>query len=118
MADAYANCVGGSLKLKGKGGKSKKRKHAESEAKAKEEALVELEPEAAGASRSPAAPEGSDPLAGLTRAQRESFKVHERNMKQRGEEDKNKTYRDRIATMNEYLANLSEHNDVPRTSKT
>ncbi|KAJ1617757.1 hypothetical protein T492DRAFT_1097474 [Pavlovales sp. CCMP2436] len=117
MADAYSNVVGGSLKLKGKGGKSKKRKHVDAEAKAKDEALDE-DREAAGASRSPAAPEDADPLAGLTKAQRESFKVHERNMKRRGEEDKNKTYRDRISSMNEYLANLSEHNDVPRTSKT
>lgn len=116
MADAYANVVGGSLKLKGKKKGKSKRKRAEVEADA------DAEPDRAG-DGSRAALDAADgvadgtAIAGLTKAQREHMRVLERNAKQKVEQDKSKSYRDRVSAMNEYLANLSEHHDIPRISK-
>lgn len=122
MSDAYSNVVGGSLKLKGKSGKSgKKRKHLDAEAAPKQASAADEEAADAGAAAAEASVEeraGLDQTAGLTKAQRDFQRAYERNLKRKSNEEKTKTYRDRIAGMNEYLANLSEHHDVPRTSKT
>lgn len=120
MADAYANVVGGSLKLKGKSGK-KKRKHVEAEATQKEgEDVVEGAASAAAAEAEAEGTAGAslEARAGMTKAQRDHQRAYERNLKRKSEESKSKTYRERISGLNEYLSNLSEHHDVPRTSKT
>ena len=121
MSDAYANVVGGSLKLKGKSGKSKKRKHADAEEATKQAALEDeasaLATAAAEAEPAASSAAAAKAIAGLTKAQQDSLRAHERNARRKGEEQKGTTYRDRISAMNEYLSNLSEHHDVPRITK-
>ncbi|KAG8459127.1 hypothetical protein KFE25_002534 [Diacronema lutheri] len=119
MSDAYSNVVGGSLKLKGKRGKTKKRTHTEAEVVVAQD--TEAAPEAAAMATTAASEAGASALpedkAGLTKAQLDYVRAHERNMRRKGDEQKAKTYRDRIAGLNEYLSNLSEHHDVPRVTK-
>lgn len=106
--EAYANVVGGALKLKGKVGKKRKLKKRD-------------DPERKDTDRhedEAAADDVRDQAdVHLTKAERELLRVHERNAKKAADKVKDKSYRERIADMNEHLANLSEHHDVPRVTK-
>uniref|UniRef100_A0A1J3K977 Protein FAM32A n=1 Tax=Noccaea caerulescens TaxID=107243 RepID=A0A1J3K977_NOCCA len=136
---AYDNVIGGKLKLKGKaldvkaGGvkkKKKQKKHEEQALKVTEHELIEGESaEALGklieeenreeeeAGRSEKAREDSiaqhdDDL--LTPAERRYIEQKQRLDVQKLAKEANKSHRNRIEDFNQYLANMSEHYDIPK----
>ncbi|CAA7056707.1 unnamed protein product [Microthlaspi erraticum] len=137
---AYDNVIGGKLKLKGKaldvkaGGvkkKKKQKKHEEQALKITEHDLVEGESaEALGkliegddreeeeeADRGEKAREDSlaqpdDDL--LTPAERRYIEQKQRLDVQKLAKEANKSHRNRIEDFNQYLANMSEHYDIPK----
>ncbi|TYH16507.1 hypothetical protein ES288_A05G122000v1 [Gossypium darwinii] len=134
---SYENVVGGKLKLKGKaldvkaGGIKKKKKHKKQiqhddqitqndpsdAASAGETTEVSVDPNeedinnAEMSSGEKAAPHYDDHLTPAERRyieQREQLDVH------RLAKQANKSHRDRIQDFNQYLANMSEHYDIPK----
>ncbi|CAA0829529.1 Unknown protein [Striga hermonthica] len=126
---AYENVVGGKLKLKGKaldvkaGGMKKKKKQKKqfeqiSQAVESENAeqLTEFNKEEAL--------EANDKLNGdessanwdnnLTPAERRYMEQREKINSQKLAKTSNKSHRDRIQDFNQYLANMSEHYDIPK----
>ncbi|KAF8053129.1 hypothetical protein N665_1462s0014 [Sinapis alba] len=131
---AYDNVIGGKLKLKGKaldvkaGGvkkKKKQKKHEEQALKITEHELIEGEnTEALGkliegeeeeeyeASRSELAKHDDDDQ--LTPAERRYIEQKQRLDVQKLAKEANKSHRNRIEDFNQYLANMSEHYDIPK----
>ncbi|XP_010912529.1 uncharacterized protein [Elaeis guineensis] len=128
---AYENVVSGKLKLKGKaldvktGGIKKKKKHKHDQDR--ESQIEKHEPPAGGSSGVSTDPtedmteadklgDGHTPAYDdhLTPAERRYIEQREKiNMHKRAK-TANKSHRDRIQGFNEYLANLSEHYDIPK----
>ncbi|KAG7597286.1 hypothetical protein ISN44_As06g016750 [Arabidopsis suecica] len=138
---AYDNVIGGKLKLKGKaldvkaGGVKKKKKHKRQEEQALKiteheliegestEALgklIEREEEGEEMGRSDKASEDAksqqqhddDDL--LTPAERRYIEQKQRLDVQKLAKEANKSHRNRIEDFNQYLANMSEHYDIPK----
>ncbi|XP_008807665.1 protein FAM32A-like [Phoenix dactylifera] len=128
---AYENVVGGKLKLKGKaldvktGGvkKKTKQKHHYN----RESQIETHEPpagESAGVSTDPTEEsteadklgDGHTPACDdhLTPAERRYVEQREKINRHRLAKTANKSHRDRIQDFNQYLANLSEHYDIPK----
>ncbi|XP_010537740.1 PREDICTED: protein FAM32A [Tarenaya hassleriana] len=130
---AYDNVVGGKLKLKGKaldvraGGvkkKKKQKKHEEQSGKKLSEREL-LEGEGAGASDEANEEEETvDKSAGddkplhcddqLTPAERRYIEQRQKLDVNKLAKEANKSHRDRIQDFNQYLANMSEHYDIPK----
>lgn len=126
------NVVGGKLKLKGKalnvkaGGLKKKKKHKhhhddKSEirrSELQEGGSSELSSEPTGdiVEADKAGDEGHQPACddNLTPAERRYIEQRERIDVRRLAKTANKSHRDRIQDFNQYLANLSEHYDIPK----
>ncbi|KAJ6821716.1 protein FAM32A-like [Iris pallida] len=134
---AYENVVGGKLKLKGKalnvaGGVKKKKKHKhhhhDDNSQIRRDELQE-----GGSSELPTDPTkeitnadkvededhpslDGDQLDGdqMTPAERRYIEQRERIDMRRLAKTANKSHRDRIEDFNQYLANLSEHYDIPK----
>ncbi|CAN7098667.1 hypothetical protein BRARA_F01170 [Brassica rapa] len=128
---AYDNVIGGKLKLKGKaldvkaGGVKKKKKQKKQEEQALKitdhDELIEGEnTEALGKLM-----EGEDDEAGmselakydddqLTPAERRYIEQKQRLDVQKLAKEANKSHRNRIEDFNQYLANMSEHYDIPK----
>ncbi|AAF99850.1 hypothetical protein AtNW77_Chr1g0018521 [Arabidopsis thaliana] len=138
---AYDNVIGGKLKLKGKaldvkaGGVKKKKKHKRQEEQAlkiTDHELIEGEStEALGKliegeegdeemNRSEKASEDAklqqqlDDDDHLTPAERRYIEQKQRLDVQKLAKEANKSHRNRIEDFNQYLANMSEHYDIPK----
>ncbi|CAH8321359.1 unnamed protein product [Eruca vesicaria subsp. sativa] len=136
---AYDNVIGGKLKLKGKAldvkaGGVKKKKKKNKEKKQEEEALkiteheliegenaealgklIEGEDEEEGRSEKEdgkVQPDDDDDL--LTPAERRYIEQKQRLDVQKLAKEANKSHRNRIEDFNQYLANMSEHYDIPK----
>ncbi|OAY73749.1 protein FAM32A-like [Ananas comosus] len=129
---SYENVVPGKLKLKGKaldvkaGGIKKKKKHKHHQDGESQSGNNELQ--AGGSSESLAETNEDLPktekLGGeenppthdehLTPAERRYIEQRERINMHRLAKTANKSHRDRIEGFNQYLANLSEHYDIPK----
>ncbi|GFP79217.1 protein fam32a [Phtheirospermum japonicum] len=129
---AYDNVIGGKLKLKGKaldvkaGGMKKKKKlkkqfdlisqAVESEGENTELRLTESskEEEAADGNK----PTGDERSANwdnnLTPAERRYMEQRDQINSHKLAKTSNKSHRDRIQDFNQYLANMSEHYDIPK----
>ncbi|RDY04435.1 7-dehydrocholesterol reductase, partial [Mucuna pruriens] len=131
---AYENVVGGKLKLKGKaldvagGVKKKKKKNKRNNDQFLQVAEDEI---SAGGSKEEAGKDGNDEdindvskLSGkgktahyddhLTPAERRYIEQREQLDVHRLAKISNKSHRDRIQDFNQYLANMSEHYDIPK----
>lgn len=128
---AYGNVVGGKLKLKGKaldvksGGikkKKKEQKHYEQNL-----AMVEIPKSSTGTNDSESEPKlTSEAEDGGTEAQQSVYEDHRTAAEKKYEEQRDqldvrrlarlatKSHRQRIEDFNQYLANLSEHYDIPK----
>ena len=130
---AYENIVGGKLKLKGKaldvkaGGLKKKKKHKKHFDQISQVSENELSAGGnAGKSTDLSQDDASDAnqSAGrgnaaayddhLTPAERRYMEQKERIDVHRLAKTANKSHRDRIQDFNQYLANMSEHYDIPK----
>jgi len=129
----YENVVGGKLKLKGKaldvkaGGLKKKKKNKKSQDQISEVTENELPPgETAELSTDPNEEDVDDAkkMSGdgkivhcddhLTPAERRYIEQREQIDVHRLAKVANKSHRDRIQDFNQYLANMSEHYDIPK----
>ncbi|XP_042418644.1 protein FAM32A-like isoform X2 [Zingiber officinale] len=127
----YENIVGGKLKLKGKaldvkgGGVKKKKKKHNYEIDSKTENQELTEGGSSGLSTDPTevlteaekvGSEGQAPSVDdhLTPAERRYIEQRERINAIKLAKTSNKSHRDRIQDFNQYLANLSEHYDIPK----
>ncbi|KAL0319544.1 UNVERIFIED_CONTAM: hypothetical protein Scaly_1837000 [Sesamum calycinum] len=125
---AYDNVVGGKLKLKGKaldvkaGGMKKKKKQkkqydqitqaVESESA---EVLTDLNKEEATDANKPIGDGSSTHWDDqLTPAERRYMEQREKIDSHKLAKTSNKSHRDRIQDFNQYLANMSEHYDIPK----
>ncbi|KAG2725836.1 hypothetical protein I3843_01G083000 [Carya illinoinensis] len=129
----YENVVGGKLKLKGKaldvkaGGVKKKKKNKKHQDQLSE--VTENELPAGGSAELSADPNEDDVNDGnklsedgkaghygdhLTPAERRYIEERERIDVHRLAKTANKSHRDRIQDFNQYLANMSEHYDIPK----
>ncbi|XP_062154009.1 uncharacterized protein LOC133862251 [Alnus glutinosa] len=129
----YENVVGGKLKLKGKaldvkaGGVKKKKKNKKHQDQISE--VTENELTAGGSAELPTDPNEEDANDGnkligdgkaaryddhLTPAERRYIEERERIDVHRLAKTANKSHRDRIQDFNQYLANMSEHYDIPK----
>jgi protein FAM32A len=108
MSDAYAECVGGSLKLKGvsSGGvkKKKKKKSKAEEVVEVVEKVIEKVEEKAKDTR--------------TSAEKAYATVQAKRQKQKVLQKAKKTHKQRVEEMNQYLDTLTEHFDIPKVSWT
>ncbi|XP_010459230.1 PREDICTED: protein FAM32A-like [Camelina sativa] len=134
---AYDNVIGGKLKLKGKaldvkaGGVKKKKKHKKQEEQALKitdhdliegestEALGNLiereeEGEEAGRIEREDVNLQHDDDELLTPAERRYIEQKQRLDVQKLAKEANKSHRNRIEDFNQYLANMSEHYDIPK----
>ncbi|KAI3472938.1 hypothetical protein Pfo_031010 [Paulownia fortunei] len=125
---AYDNVVGGKLKLKGKaldvkaGGMKKKKKQKKqneqiSQAVESESAelLTDLNKEEATDANKPIGDGSSTHWdANLTPAERRYMEQREKIDSYKLAKTSNKSHRDRIEDFNQYLANMSEHYDIPK----
>lgn len=128
---AYENVVGGKLKLKGKaldvkaGGIKKKKKHKKHEDQADQ--VLDNELSAGGsadASTDHNEEDDANKLNGdrkaaphddnLTPAERRYIEQKQQLDVHRLAKEANKSHRDRIQDFNQYLANMSEHYDIPK----
>ncbi|GLT61778.1 hypothetical protein SLA2020_344600 [Shorea laevis] len=130
---AYDNVVGGKLKLKGKaldvkaGGVKKKKKHKKHQDEVTQ--VTENELSVGGSIEASTDPieEGIDGANKLTGEEKAApyddhlTPAERRYIEQRGQLDvkrlakeANKSHRDRIQDFNQYLANMSEHYDIPK----
>ncbi|XP_042052268.1 protein FAM32A-like isoform X1 [Salvia splendens] len=125
----YENVIGGKLKLKGKaldvkaGGVKKKKKKQKkqqdqiSEAVESENAEMasDLEKqESADADKSTGDDRSASWDSNLTPAERRYMEQRERIDRHKLAKTSNKSHRDRIEDFNQYLANMSEHYDIPK----
>ncbi|XP_042048049.1 protein FAM32A-like isoform X1 [Salvia splendens] len=130
----YENVIGGKLKLKGKaldvkaGGVKKKKKKqkkqhdqmseaVESESSASENAEMasDLEKqESAEPDKSTVDDRSASWDSNLTQAERRYMEQRERIDRHKLAKTSNKSHRDRIEDFNQYLANMSEHYDIPK----
>ncbi|KAH6776835.1 7-dehydrocholesterol reductase-like protein [Perilla frutescens var. hirtella] len=124
----YENVVGGKLKLKGKaldvkaGGVKKKKKHKKqyeeiSQAVESESAELstDLDKEETGdANKSTGDERSANWDDNLTPAERRYMEQRERIDSHKLAKTSNKSHRDRIEDFNQYLANMSEHYDIPK----
>ncbi|KAM0973779.1 hypothetical protein ACFX2C_017060 [Malus domestica] len=122
---AFDNVVVGKLKLKGKaldvkgGAISKKKKkkkqssfyHQLSEASTGGEAVTDDAENEGGIGTTQAA---ASAYGHLTPAERRYLEQTERIQRQRLSKIARKSHRDRVQEFNQYLANLSEHYDIPK----
>uniref|UniRef100_A0A7N0RGT9 Protein FAM32A-like n=1 Tax=Kalanchoe fedtschenkoi TaxID=63787 RepID=A0A7N0RGT9_KALFE len=126
---SYENVIGGKLKLKGKpldvkaGGVRKKKKHKKQLSKNYELIKNDL---SEGQAIDPNSDEVNDDSKlneeggtaniddQLTPAERRYIEQRERIDSQRLGKTANKSHRDRIEDFNQYLANMSEHYDIPK----
>ncbi|CAL1386805.1 unnamed protein product [Linum trigynum] len=130
---AFENVVGGKLKLKGKaldvkaGGTKKKKKHKkvrdevsqviESElttGKVVEESSDVNEEVAEDASKLNNEDKSESYKDHLTAAEKRYIEQRERLDRHKMAKEANKSHRDRIQGFNQYLANMSEHYDIPK----
>ncbi|KAJ4792855.1 hypothetical protein LUZ62_044101 [Rhynchospora pubera] len=135
---SYQNVVGGKLKLKGKaldvksgGVKKKKKQKHHSREEEEEEPVGNKELVEGGSSGLATEPtegdlaeferqeregeEGQRPIDDyLTPAERRYIEQKERIESRRLAKTSDKSHRDRISQFNQYLANLSEHYDIPK----
>ncbi|VFQ69002.1 unnamed protein product [Cuscuta campestris] len=130
---AYDNVVGGRLKLKGKaldvksGGMKKKKKQKknsnqivsqvmdpELSAGESAELLVDSNQEEMIEDADKSVGKGDAARDPLTPAERRYMEQRERIDKKRMAKTANKSHRDRIEDFNQYLANMSEHYDIPK----
>ncbi|CAI9754079.1 unnamed protein product [Fraxinus pennsylvanica] len=130
---AFDNVVGGKLKLKGKaldvkaGGvkkKKKQKKHHEQISEVlenefpeggSEEALIDSNKEEANeAKKSTEDRNGANWDDNLTPAERRYMDQRDKIDMHRLAKTSNKSHRDRIEDFNQYLANMSEHYDIPK----
>ncbi|WJZ95666.1 hypothetical protein VitviT2T_014419 [Vitis vinifera] len=130
---SYDNVIGGKLKLKGKaldvkaGGVKKKKKHKKQYDQNSE--VTENELSADGSTRLSTDPNEEDPNDAnkssgeknaapyddhLTPAERRYIEQREKLDVNRLARISNKSHRDRIQDFNQYLANMSEHYDIPK----
>uniref|UniRef100_A0A7S2V474 Uncharacterized protein n=1 Tax=Fibrocapsa japonica TaxID=94617 RepID=A0A7S2V474_9STRA len=109
MDSAYSNVLGGKLNLKGKGLKSKKKKGKK---KRQKDFLIEK----SEVQRQEEKREPQDETFGMTKAQKEQLERAKALDKQKAENVAGKSYRARIEELNEALAMIPEHNDIPRVS--
>ncbi|XP_050223536.1 uncharacterized protein LOC126673433 isoform X1 [Mercurialis annua] len=128
----YENVVGGKLKLKGKplnvkaGGMKKKKKHKKHQDQLSQAVDTQLSEEQSTEVTDPSE-DGGNESGKLSEehkgaAHEEYMTAAERRyMEQRGNIDvhrmakeANKSHRDRIQDFNQYLANMSEHYDIPK----
>ncbi|XP_042048050.1 protein FAM32A-like isoform X2 [Salvia splendens] len=125
----YENVIGGKLKLKGKaldvkaGGVKKKKKKQKkqhdqmSEAVESENAEMasDLEKqESAEPDKSTVDDRSASWDSNLTQAERRYMEQRERIDRHKLAKTSNKSHRDRIEDFNQYLANMSEHYDIPK----
>ncbi|XP_041007021.1 protein FAM32A-like [Juglans microcarpa x Juglans regia] len=129
----YENVVGGKLKLKGKaldvkaGGVKKKKKNKKHQDQLSE--VTENKPPAGGSAELSADPNEDDVNDGnklsedgkagrydvhLTPVEKRYIEQRERIDVHRLAKTANKSHRDRIQDFNQYLANMSEHYDIPK----
>ncbi|KAJ3694755.1 hypothetical protein LUZ60_000132 [Juncus effusus] len=131
---SYQNVVGGKLKLKGKAldvkssGLKKKKKKQKHYSDNEEIGKSDLpEGGSSGLATDPASdltelPEsekqeggpGLTELTGMTAAEKRYIEQKERIDRLRLAKTADKSHRDRISDFNQYLANLSEHYDIPK----
>ncbi|KAL5554461.1 hypothetical protein UlMin_041862 [Ulmus minor] len=130
---SYENVVGGKLKLKGKaldvkaGGLKKKKKHKKHQDQ--KSLITEDDLVTGGSSETTTNPDednindqnksGEDGNGAsyddhLTPAERRYIEQRERIDDHRLAKTANKSHRDRIQDFNQYLANMSEHYDIPK----
>ncbi|CAI8012860.1 Protein FAM32A [Geodia barretti] len=107
MSDAYAECVGGSLKLKGvSSGGVKKKKKKKSKAEEVVEVVEKVEEKAEEVKNT------------RTSAEKAYAAVQAKRQKQKVLEKAKKTHKQRVEEMNKYLDTLTEHFDIPKVSWT
>ncbi|XP_008380394.3 uncharacterized protein [Malus domestica] len=129
---SYENVVGGKLKLKGKAldvkaaGMKKKKKHKKHQEQTSSVTETELSADGSAEVTNPdeeeindshkSGEEGKAPHYGdlLTPAERRYIEQRERIDNHRLAKTANKSHRDRIQDFNQYLANMSEHYDIPK----
>eukprot|EP00257_Ricinus_communis_P013724 XP_015571230.1 protein FAM32A-like [Ricinus communis] len=130
---AYENVVGGKLKLKGKalnvkaGGMKKKKKHKQHQDEVSQvvnKELLEGQSTEELAAPSEDGVNESDKLGEegktasyddyMTPAERRYMEQREKIDIHRMAKEANKSHRDRIQDFNQYLANMSEHYDIPK----
>ncbi|WOL12321.1 protein FAM32A [Canna indica] len=127
---AYENVVGGKLKLKGKaldvkaGGvkKKKKKHHYEKDSQTENQELPEggsstlADPAEGLTEADKLGSEGHPPSIDdhLTPAEKRYIEQRERINQKKLAKTSNKSHRDRIQDFNQYLANMSEHYDIPK----
>ncbi|XP_015571230.2 protein FAM32A-like [Ricinus communis] len=130
---AYENVVGGKLKLKGKalnvkaGGMKKKKKHKQHQDEVSQvvnKELLEGQNTEELAAPSEDGVNESDKLGEegktasyddyMTPAERRYMEQREKIDIHRMAKEANKSHRDRIQDFNQYLANMSEHYDIPK----
>ncbi|KAJ0428158.1 hypothetical protein HanHA300_Chr17g0643031 [Helianthus annuus] len=124
----YENVVGGKLKLKGKaldvkagGSKKKKKKKTRS---LSDQAIQTIEneiSEGAGTVDEEELNDGSSSKAkggahvdSLTPAEKRYMEQRQKIDMQKMAKTSNKSHRDRLSEFNQYLANMSEHYDIPK----
>ncbi|XP_078438556.1 7-dehydrocholesterol reductase-like protein [Wolffia australiana] len=118
---AYENVVSGKLKLKGKaldvqsGGLKKKKKKNKPKHDQYEDSLAmtnlaesSTDPQSTDAQRGPSY------VDSLTRAEKRYIEQRDNIDIKKLAKTANKSHRDRIEDFNQYLANLSEHYDIPK----
>ncbi|CAN6573767.1 unnamed protein product [Malus baccata var. baccata] len=129
---SYENVVGGKLKLKGKAldvkaaGMKKKKKHKKHQEQTSIVTETELSADGSTEVTNPdeeeindshkSGEEGKAPHYGdlLTPAERRYIEQRENIDNHRLAKTANKSHRDRIQDFNQYLANMSEHYDIPK----
>ncbi|KAH9621751.1 hypothetical protein KSS87_008586 [Heliosperma pusillum] len=130
---AYENVVGGKLKLKGKAldvkssgmkKKKKQKKLYEDVSERKEEKVEGVDAESSIVDGEEEDTNESDKLGGegkagnfgdhLTPAEKRYIEQREKLDAQKYEKTSKKSHRDRLDDFNQYLADLSEHYDIPK----
>lgn len=113
-AEVYKSVVGGKLSLKGidfkKKKKKSKRKHEEDDDGVSKSGKVERERAA------PAEPDEPKPEDMLTAAQKRYLQTMRDRAAESARKQVQETHREKVEKFNSRLANLTEHNDIPRIS--
>ncbi|KAL4570060.1 hypothetical protein LXL04_025710 [Taraxacum kok-saghyz] len=121
MSD-YENVVAGKLKLKGKaldvkagGVKQKKKKKANKVLSDQSIQTIEKEfTEGMEETNDGAKSKGGSHVDSLTPAEKRYMEQRQKIDMQKMAKTSNKSHRDRISDFNQYLANMSEHYDIPK----
>ncbi|KAJ1964911.1 hypothetical protein H4R35_007106, partial [Dimargaris xerosporica] len=109
----YDAVVRGTLKLKGKDGKVKKKDKKKKKSKSSLEPPLEHRLEAADASHD-ASESASTVGHTKTEAERKFDEIQQKRKMERIAKFAEKSHRERVAELNDYLNNLSEHYDIPK----